>query len=78
MVDHSRDIAAILAVSAARIGQQRMIALVQPGVSSGAFAITTQPAASAGATDTNNVDVYGASRSELVTPCKDIFMDGFE
>lgn len=35
-------------------------------------------AASAGATDTNNADLYGASRSELVTPCKDIFMDGFE
>jgi hypothetical protein len=28
MVDHRMDIAAILAVSAARIGQQRMIALV--------------------------------------------------
>lgn len=28
MVDHSRDIAAILAIRATRIGQQRMIALV--------------------------------------------------
>lgn len=35
-------------------------------------------AASQAGTDTNNHDVYGASRSELTTPCKDIFKDGFE
>jgi len=33
MVDHSRDIAAILAVRAARIGQQRMIALARGSTS---------------------------------------------
>lgn len=35
-------------------------------------------AASHAGTDTNNADVYGASRNALIDPCKDIFMDGFE
>ncbi len=49
-----------------------------PVVSGCSVVFSNNNAPSQAGTDTNNHDIYGVSRSELVEPCKDIFMDGFE
>lgn len=61
-------------VGASRQGMPEVL----PIVTGCSVAFSGNSAPSQAGTDTNNHDVYGASRSELVTPCKDIFKDGFE
>jgi hypothetical protein len=76
---------AIFAVDAAAVnthvsngGSAQGLPAVLPAVTGCAVSFSNSTAASAGATDTNNVNVYGVSQSLLTGPCVDIFANGFE
>ncbi|MBL0042414.1 MAG: hypothetical protein IPP28_15575 [Xanthomonadales bacterium] len=74
VLDEAAQVAHNAIIGASRQGMPAIL----PIVSGCSVSFSGNSAPSQAGTDTNNHDVYGTSRSDLTTPCKDIFMDGFE